>query len=212
MDPWEHQLEQDLNWREAELASLKILVAEAPSGSVRQQALLRALWAMLYAHYEGFCKFAWDTYLDHLQASAPIRGDCVENVARFSLSASFRVLRGDLSLPNLWAYCTTGFQGLMSQPVVFDDRLETDSNLWPDLCRENSAAVGLPHAAVDQHRARIKALVSRRNEIAHGQRMVIRSLDEYQEYETAAMEVMYELALGIVNCLSNRTYLQPAAP
>jgi len=61
MDPWEYELEQDLNWREAELASLKVLVAEATAGTVSHQALLRALWAMLYAHYEGFCKFSHGT-------------------------------------------------------------------------------------------------------------------------------------------------------
>lgn len=212
MDTWEHQLEQDLNWREGELASLKVLVAEASRGSARHQALLRALWAMLYAHYEGFCKFAWDTYLDHLQASAPLRQQCVENVARYSLSASFRTLRGDLSLRGLWDYCTTGFSTLMTEPVKFDVRLETNSNLWPNLCRENSSILGLPHTAVDQHRVKLRSLVARRNDIAHGQPMVIGSLDEYQEYESAAFEVMYELALGIVDYLGNRRYLQHGTP
>ena len=169
MSVWERQLEQDLNWREGELASLKVLVAEAIPGSSREHALLRALWAMLYAHYEGFCKFAWDTYLDHLQRTGPVRSDCVDAVARFSLAKSLTQLRGDLSLDTVWEYCTSKFSLLMSLPVTFDTRLETDSNLWPDLCRSNSSMVGLPHAAVDKNRSRLKALVARRNEIAHGQ-------------------------------------------
>ena len=212
MDPWEHQLEHDLNWREGELASLKVLAAEASPGTARHRALLRSLWAMLYAHYEGFCKFAWDTYLDHLQVSAPLRRDCVESIARYSLAESFRSLRGDLSLQGMWNYCSTTYAALMSTPVTFGIRLETNSNLWPHLCRENSAAVSLPHATVDEHWSKLRALVSRRNDIAHGQPMVIRTIDEYQEYESAAFEVMYELALGIVDCLSNRTYLQRTAP
>jgi len=60
-------LEKDLQWREAELASLKRLAINATSNSVTHQSLLRALWALLYAHYEGFTKFAWDTLLDHIQ-------------------------------------------------------------------------------------------------------------------------------------------------
>lgn len=212
MEPWEHQLEGDLSWREAELASLKILVSEAPAGSARQQALLRALWAMLYAHYEGFCKFAWDTYLDHLQAAGAARSDCVEAVARFSLAKSFRELRGNLSLLGIWDYCSSTYATMMSNQVAFDIRLETNSNLWPDLCRENSALLELPHGAVERHRSRLKSLVSRRNDIAHGQPMVIKSLQEYQKYEDAAFEVMHELALGVADCLSNRRYLKPMSP
>ncbi len=52
------QLEEDLDWRIAELGILKTQVVSARKGSDRYQVMLRALWAMLYAHYEGFCKFA----------------------------------------------------------------------------------------------------------------------------------------------------------
>ncbi len=60
MFDWAKQLGDDLTWREAELASLKLLVSEAEIGSVRRASLLRAIWVLLYAHYEGFFKFAWD--------------------------------------------------------------------------------------------------------------------------------------------------------
>lgn len=58
MSNWDKQLEDDLDWRQAELASLKSQVIKATNGSVMHQVLLRAMWALLYAHYEGFCKFA----------------------------------------------------------------------------------------------------------------------------------------------------------
>lgn len=61
-------LERDLKWREAELASLKRLAITSSTETVAYQGLLRALWALLYAHYEGFTKFCWDTVLDHIQA------------------------------------------------------------------------------------------------------------------------------------------------
>jgi hypothetical protein len=208
MDMWDRQLERDLDWREAELASLKVLVSESPTNAIRHQALLRALVALLYAHYEGFCKFAWDTYLDHLTATGVDRDACVEEIARYSLADSFRNLRGDLSLESMWQYCSADYIDMMARPVTFVQRLETDSNLWPDVCRHNSAQVHLPHAAVDRHRSHLRALVSRRNHIAHGQPMVIGSLDEYQRYENAAIEVMYELALGISDCLSGQQYLK----
>ncbi|MFH1008956.1 MAG: MAE_28990/MAE_18760 family HEPN-like nuclease [Candidatus Latescibacterota bacterium] len=209
MNPWERQIEQDLTWRETELATLKTLAAGATVGTPRHQALLRALWALLYAHYEGFCKFAWDTFLDHVQSSAPVRSECTEPIARFSLGEHFRRFKGDLSFEGIWRFCTTDFAGLLAQQASFAVRLETQSNLWPDLCRSNSASIGLPHAAVDRQHTRLKTLVSRRNDIAHGQPMVVRSLQDYHEYESAAFDVIYELAEAVVDCLNKGKYLKP---
>jgi hypothetical protein len=38
--------------------------------------------------------------------------------------------------------------------------------------------------------------------------MVIKDLQEYQKYEDAAIEVMHELAISIVDCLDNKSYLK----
>lgn len=208
MELWEKQLEQDLNWRESELASFKVLVVDASPGTVREQALLRALWMMLYAHYEGFCKFAWDTFIDHLQGSRALRCDCVESIAIFSLTKIFKDLR-NYDPRMIWEFCTTDFQKKMGSQISFDIPLETKSNLWPELCKDNCNALNLPYTAIDRHHHKLRTLVSRRNDIAHGKQMTIHSLQEYQKYEDAAFEVMYEITLGIVECLSDQSYLLP---
>ena len=207
MRNWAFELEEDLRWREAELASFKILVTEADKGSVRQIALLRAMWAMLYAHYEGFAKFGWDLYLEALEAQGPNRGDCTEAVARLSLLKEFKEFRADLTPFSIWKFCNSTFASLLGEKVSFNLHLETESNLWPKLFRYNSQLANLPCTMIDAHDAKIRALVERRNEIAHGQKMVINTLDEYQEYENAATLVMHELAIEIINCLQTRSYL-----
>src|SRR5690348_9508680 len=109
MTDWDKVLEEDLDWRQAELASLKLLVADSAKGSARERTLLRALWTLLYAHYEGFCKFAWDFYLDSVQKASCARGVCSVPIARFSLSKRFRELRGNLTNQSLWAAFTNDF-------------------------------------------------------------------------------------------------------
>lgn len=52
--PWEAELENDLRWRENELAAIKFSIQQTEPHSVPYKALLWAAWAMLYAHYEGF--------------------------------------------------------------------------------------------------------------------------------------------------------------
>lgn len=205
-------LEEDLKWREAELVSLKLLVLDSGHGTIRQQALLRALCALLYAHYEGFCKFAWDSFLETLEKTGVLRRDCVHLIAKASLQKDFQKMRGDLSADAIWEFCTSGFEALMQEKLVFDTKLETKSNLWPSILIANSSSVGLTCSAAHDHALKLKSLVARRNDIAHGQKMTISNVAEYQEYENAAIVVMHELAIAILEALESKSYLTDPSP
>ncbi len=204
------QIEQDLRWREAELASLKVLVVESDRGSVREATLLRAIWALLYAHYEGFFKFAWDLYLDHLENSRIPRNLCRREIAELSLTKEFNRLRGNLSSSSLWTFCQEELPQLLTNTASFEIKLDTRSNLWPQVIRENSAQAGLRCATVESNDAKLKALVRRRNEIAHGQKMIVRNLGEYQDYEDIALVAMHELAVEVLQAIETKNYLNSA--
>lgn len=208
MNNWSQELENDLRWREAELGSLRLEALKNDKGSVIYQALLRALWAMLYAHYEGFCKFAWDLYLDELQKLGIKRKDCREEIAKLSLQKYLNSFKWDLSIDSFWEFGQTGFQKMLEEDLDFSTKLDTESNLYPNLLKKNSIQVCLNYQLVEKHETKLKALVKRRNEIAHGKPMVIKDLQEYQKYEDAAIEVMHELAISIVDCLDNRSYMK----
>ncbi|MBJ7544156.1 hypothetical protein JDN41_11430, partial [Rhodomicrobium udaipurense] len=194
MSAWSDQIEADLKWREAEIASLKLLAASADHASDRQRAVLRALWAMLYAHYEGFCLFCWNLMLDAIEKEACAIEDLNENFAKLAMADAFNKLRSDLSSDRIWIFIRNEFQTHLKTAVKFEKRLETRSNLWPNLAVENNRAIGLDCNLFEENAALIKGLVSRRNEIAHGKKMVIKDLKEYQSYENATLLVMHELA------------------
>jgi hypothetical protein len=206
MNDWSKQIEEDLAWREAELAVLKHQIGQFAIGTVQQQTLLRALWALLYAHYEGFCKFAWDLYLDALEKTGLRRIDCKDAIVAYSLRSEFRQLKTTFSDAEIWEFCTVAFPSLLNEALKFGTRLDTESNLRPEVYRANCQKVMLPHLMADHHEAKLKALVGRRNEIAHGKRQVIQSLSEYQEYENAAFYVMCELGVAIVESLEGQLY------
>lgn len=206
MSSWANQIEDDLKWREAELGSLKLQAAASSANSDRQRALLRALWTMLYAHYEGFCKFCWDVLLDEIEKDGCARCDATDKIASLSLAKVFQEFRKDTSPDGILAFVHTTLPGKMNEPLTFPNRLETRSNLWPNLARENSAAVGLMTAQIDAHAKQLGALVGRRNEIAHGKKLVVESLDEYAEYEKAVMLVLHELAVSVVDTLDTRGF------
>jgi hypothetical protein len=208
MSNWAKEIENELDWRWSELAAIKVQIVKADKVSVRYEALLRALVVLLYAHYEGFCKFSWDLYLDGLQKRRLRRKDCDDRIVQLSLQKKFKELRGDLSPQSVWEFFTTHFPQLMDDHLEFQVRLETKSNLWPNLLKSNSQAVGLSCKMADEHESLLKALVRQRNSIAHGRRELIRDLEEYEKYEKAAFEAMYELGLSVVECLERETYLK----
>jgi hypothetical protein len=206
------QLEDDLSWREAEIGSLKVLISTSTKGSVREITLLRALWAILYAHYEGFCKFAWDLYLNAVEEDAAKRSACKEEIASLSLEKDFKNLKRDLTPDSLWNFCTVVFPKLLNEPTKFHFKLETQSNLWPHVFVSNTEKISLSTNMVNEHSNKLRSLVSRRNDIAHGQKMVIRDIDEYQKYENAALLVMHELAVGVIESIENKSFLKLKAP
>ena len=208
MSNWAKELEDDLNWREAELASFKLLVSSAPKKSVKEQALLRALWILLYAHYEGFCKFSWDLFLSAIQEQVIQRSLCNDQIACLSLEKNFKKLKGNLSPNAIWSFCVAEFPRLMSEAIVFDVKLETQYNLWPNIFKDNLQKISLPVQIINEHSTRIKTLVARRNDIAHGQKMIIKDLNDYQKYEDSALLVMHDLAINILDCLDKNKHIK----
>ncbi|MCS8504518.1 MAE_28990/MAE_18760 family HEPN-like nuclease [Pseudomonas aeruginosa] len=206
---FDQAIERDLKWREAELASLKRLAITAPEGSVSRKSILRAMWAILYAHYEGFTKFCWDTVFDHIQAEGIPKGALSENFSLIAMERDFKELRGRMDAASLLRFFNGELAAILSEKAEFpeDFRLKTESNLWPNVFERESSRIGLVCSELDNHRARIKTLVGRRNEIAHGNGIVINTLNEYNEYEAAAVCLMHDLALKAIELLDERRYL-----
>ena len=212
MSTWSQEIENDLAWREAEMGALKLLLASAPAGSDRQRALLRACCAMVYAHYEGFCKFCWTLMLASIEAQSLLRQDLAEPLARRAMASVFRALRGNTSDIKLWEFGVKSFSAQLTQKAVFPDEIDTESNLWPAVATRINESVGLQCSLFDVHDAELRQLVGRRNKIAHGEKLEIANLEQLQKFEHAAVLAMHDLALAVVECLDKKSFLRPATP
>jgi len=207
---WEIEIEKDLKWREAELVTLKHHAIRSRTNATAYRASLRALWAMLYAHFEGFTRFCWELMLDEIERSKTKRQDLLESIAITSLESFFATVRGNLSSENLWSCFLSEVPRQLSEEAVFPEkyRLSTDSNLWPEIFRRETSKLGITCHEMDRYDSFMKSLVSRRNKIAHGETMTIRSLDEYEPYENAVTLVMHELAVAVVDMLGGKRYFK----
>lgn len=210
--PIDQVLERDLKWREAELASLKKHAALSTPNSIERSSLLRALLAMLYAHYEGFTKFCWETLLDHIQSQGIARIKLTKSFAMLSLEDEFRDLRGNTSADKLWDFASSDFNDALQLSARFEEncRPSTESNLWPNVYEREAQKMQLSCVLMNSHRQTLKSLVSRRNDIAHGKENMLRDLEEYQQFEEAVVSVMHELAISVLNTIEEKSYLSQA--
>lgn len=165
---------------------------------------------MVYAHYEGFCKFCWTLLLGSIERRAFLRKDLAPPLARRAMKSVFCELRGDTSDENLWKFGFHEFGAELLGPATFPDEIETESNLWPSVAKKINASVGMCCASFDTHESDLKQLVGRRNKIAHGEKLEISNLTQLQQLEHAATLAMHDLALAVLDCLEKKSYLNPA--
>lgn len=195
----------DLDWRERELANLKAITLSTVPGTPQRSVMLRAMWAILYAHYEGFFKYSWDCILSHLDSLNLDRSVLLDSLEVLSLEDEIKNGRKGLSSKDFLDFCKA-FDNTYNSPAKFVKKLETNSNLYPNVIDENNSILCLELQSLDETRHHLKALVSRRNAIAHGEAMTIQDIDFYTTYENAAINVMYDFALSCVDYIDNEKF------
>ena len=141
------EIERDLDWRESEMAVFRITLSNRIITQREKLVLYRAAWALLYAHLEGFCKFALTVYYDALVSAGKCCADLPEKTQAFALSGRLKQMR---EMPALdFIFTARNFEvNEMGKPIAFPEvekasfpstleRLKLDCNrLTP------SAAVG----------------------------------------------------------------------
>src|SRR5690348_16967285 len=85
------QIEEDLRWRQDEIRFFRNHLETIDSEENRER-FRRALVLLLYAHFEGFCKFALTLYVDSVNKSGITCGEATPAIAAASLSDLFKSL------------------------------------------------------------------------------------------------------------------------
>ena len=202
-------LTRDLDWRETEIASMRLLLVSNSTSPSQKIALLRAAWAMLYAHYEGFCKNTLIAFYDAICSRNVKCVDLPNPTKVLALHATFKHLRSmtDIALlAEVESFPTTYLDKAPNFPDV-----DTQSNLWPDVLIGLIESADLSPSKVKEHRVKLSTLVSRRNGIAHGENNIISEFEYYKTFEDAVYDVIYDLAYQVEARLQDAPYASRTA-
>jgi len=190
-------LAQDLVWRKKELTALTQLTAFAKSAPSREEALLRASVTLLYAHWEGFIKFAALRYAEFVALQ---RLKYEELSTPFLTLATRSLLRGASSSDRIDSHLAiTSFYmtDLAKQSSIpYKDAISTQANLSSRVLYEITKTLGLDSTSFET-KARLidTSLVAERNTIAHG---------EYLSIDLAGYEALKGEIVGLMEQFFNQ--------
>jgi hypothetical protein len=204
----ERQIEADLIWREEELNSLKLLAVRESRDKSKMTTILRAMTAMLYAHYEGFSKFCWELFIAEVAKVQPLTRELTNELKATVLKSELRKLRNSSTDLQIVEYLIQyDSSSRMRQSNFGTVKVETESNLWPHTFRKLSEQLGLDDSYVAKYETSIKSLVGQRNGIAHGEKLLVDQIEKYETLEKDAFLIMHELAISTMQSLADKHYL-----
>lgn len=204
-DKYVKQIEDDLDWREKELAIMRRYLYQTTVGDLRDKTLLRTNLAMIYAHYEGFCKFSITLYVDAINKRKLKRDQLKWPIAVHSMKKFFLSLKSESRRDVFFSRFLAEFDSQLDDVGQFENIAET-SNLWPDLLEEWLTRLNLPNTNVHAQHNYLHNLVSARNKIAHGRELYVQDRATLDIYADAARLAMHEVAIEIADALQKKSY------
>jgi len=198
-------LSSDLAWRRKELSETKAILDSAIGRRV--DALIRSAVPLLYAHWEGFVKYAASAYLEFVAARRLRLDELAANFVALSLRPRLleAARRDDAGLQTEIVTVLIGGRSARSA-LAFRDGVDTKSNLSFAVLTNIMNSLGLsPDLFATKQKLIDERLLFRRNNIAHGKYLAI-SAAEYDELHHQVLEMLETFRNLIDNAASASLY------
>jgi hypothetical protein len=199
-------LTADLSWRKKELTLSRALVETA--NEKKKPTFIRGGVLLLYAHWEGFVKFASVEYAKFVS---------VRRLTYSELASAFVALEIRKRLPagssrDISAYievCDFFRSGLQERigEIHKQDAISTKSNLSSKVLKNIMLALNLDYRNFETRANMIdNQLLFNRHNIAHGKQLMV-DVSEYEELCRSVIELLDEFVTQVTNAAYAKTYL-----
>jgi hypothetical protein len=218
------QIEIERDWRLDELRWLENTGANIYLDYEADQ-YRRALVVFLYAHFEGFCKFAFLLYINAVNSKGVDCGSASYAIAAASLSDLFSVLRDpsrtvpefpddlpkDTELKRFARerHFVQNVGSVEARIVVLSDEIvDVEGNLRPAVLRKILYRLGLSHDLFDSVSPIIDMLLNYRNSISHGALRSGVKRKRYDELKAAVIRVMDDVANVVLDAIKQDKFMR----
>lgn len=218
------EIEADQAWREDEIRFLQNRLSGLES-DLDKRRFRRALILILYAHFEGFFRFALSHYIKAVNRAGLTCQEAQTALAAATLTEVFRELRNPTSksrafqrsLPDdakLHRFARDKefldrLEDFMSRRLAIpDDVIDTESNLKPHVIRKNLYHLGFSPDKFSAFEGQVNKLLNFRNRIAHGETRQGIDDEDYASLREAAQKMMNEMKREIMQSIESKDYIR----
>lgn len=216
------ELEADQAWRRDEIRFFQNQAAKLDT-TERPNPFQRVLILLLYAHFEGFSRFALTLYVNTVNSTGMTCGEANSAIAAASLANLFRDLRDpqhkseefrrdlpDDTKLHRFARDREFIERVTDFTIrlvnIPDHVVDTESNLNPIVLRKNLYRLGLPYDLFKDFDKQLHQLLGYRNQIAHGERQWGIEHKTYESLRDATFAIMDEITREIMRALQEKRY------
>ncbi|PEY23109.1 hypothetical protein CN340_19810 [Bacillus anthracis] len=202
------KISEEKAWRVKELSNCLSIIET--SREAYKNMILRNGVTLLYAHWEGFIKQLSKYYLNYVHFQNHSLNELCPNMLALCLKSELNELESSNKTSLHTAFIKDYFNNLQKKSnVPFDKGLYTGANLNSERLSEILCALGIEQNAYEDFYNLIdETLLKNRNEIAHGNFVLI---DEkrYKELFNIITNLMFDhFFADISNLAANKEYLK----
>ncbi|NEQ70816.1 MAG: hypothetical protein F6K21_36070 [Symploca sp. SIO2D2] len=202
------KLADDLSWRKKELAEVKSLVESKTVSAQRHRALIRSSVCILYSHWEGFVKFAANSYLEYVRLQRLTYRELSTNFLALAMKEKLNKAK-ETNKPSLYIPVCDFFLSELDQRCSLPkDIVSTASNLSSEILKEITALLGIDFSEYSTKSVLIdEKLLHTRNTIPHGNYLIF-DREEYMELHGEVINMLDLFRNQIENAAIKQEYLQ----
>lgn len=206
IDQLEAALTEDLKWRRHEMDQWERAVSRAREHE--RPGLLRGGTALIYAHWEGYVKFAASTYLEYVSNKRLKLADLRDELAAVALRGMLG--KGEQSKQaeaHTEIVSTLRQQNRIPADLPFkQSTIRTRANLNFKTFADIMHSIGCDSSRHEIYSMTIDArLLRHRNEIAHGKEEYV-ELQDWRDIKTRIVDILIDVRAQITNSASLAEY------
>ncbi len=204
IDKLASKIDRDLAWRKKELIALN---SHAETHRDNKH-ILRAVFPLICAHYEGFLKKSAEIYLQHVSDLRIPLIELKHAFAPFILKSEFMRCDGS-KRASVRAQVIANYAEVLNIPMIISDPksfIDTESNPKPDVLTEILESLAVDPSSFQTKFTFINdSLLKSRNAIVHGEFCDV-SFNEFQDVMNTTLEIMEEIKDLLLDSSINAVY------
>ena len=200
-------LDAEIGWRTKEIANMKSAVKS--SAFVSEGTMVRAGIALLYAHWEGFIKSAATAYIDYIANQELTYAELQSCFVVFGLKKKLNELtESRKSAASIAALDFVRDQLGQKARLNAESAIDTASNLSSAIFHNILLAIGFDPSGYEARFNLIdESLLRRRNHIAHGEYLDVRS-EDWSRLADEILHMIRQFKTDIENAMSQSSFRQ----